>query len=213
MPLQYKVFTLGPMQNNTIVIFNDESLSGYIVDPSFQNQPILDFINQHGLTIEKIICTHAHFDHFAGVPFLKEFLSPSPVVAINKNDLALWLNGGGSKQFNYLIKLPPEPDEFLSDNQVLSLGGEQVEIRAVPGHSPGSIILRIPSLMLVISGDTLFHENIGRTDFEDGDQNLLISGITAQILSLPDEVVVIPGHGESTTVGNEKCNNPFLHLD
>jgi len=212
MPLQYKVFTLGQMRNNTIVIYDVDSKKGYIIDPSFQNQPVLDFVNQQELQIEKIICTHAHFDHFAGVPFFKEFLSPSPAVAINKNDLALWQDGGGSKQFNFLIKLPPEPNEFLSNDQVLFLGGEQIEIRAVPGHSPGSIILRIPSLMLVISGDTLFHESIGRTDLEDGDQNLLISGITSQILSLPDEVVVIPGHGEFTTVGNEKYNNPYIHF-
>jgi glyoxylase-like metal-dependent hydrolase (beta-lactamase superfamily II) len=210
MPLQYKVFTLGQMQNNTIVVYEDLSKIGYIIDPSFQNQPVLDFIHQQAITIEKIICTHAHFDHFAGVPFFKEFLSPSPAVLINKKDLPLWQDGGGSKQFNYLIKLPPEPDEFLTDNQVLTLGGEQIEIRAVPGHSPGSIVLRIPSLMLVISGDTLFRESIGRTDLQDGDHDLLVAGIAAQILSLPGDFIVIPGHGETTTVSHEKAFNPFL---
>ncbi len=212
MPLQYKVFTLGQMQNNTIVIFDDDSLRGYIVDPSFQNQPVLDFINQQGLIIEKIICTHAHFDHFAGVPFFKDLISPSPVVAIDSKDLSLWRDGGGSRKFNYLIKLPPEPDEFLSDGQVLSLGEQQIEIHEVPGHSPGSIILYLPLLKVVISGDTIFLENIGRTDFADGDHDLLLAGIRLKILTLPDDVSIIPGHGEITTIGHEKQFNPFFNF-
>jgi hydroxyacylglutathione hydrolase len=211
MPLQFKVFTLGQMNNNTIIIFEVGSKKGYIVDPSFQNQPVLDYINQEGLKIEKIICTHAHFDHFAGVPFFKEFLSPSPVVALDSKDLFLWRDGGGSKKFNFLIKLPPEPDEFISDRQNLFLGEEKIEIHEVPGHSPGSIILYLPSLKVVISGDTLFRENIGRTDFVDGDHDLLLAGIKSRILTLPDEVSIIPGHGESTTVGHEKQFNPFFN--
>lgn len=213
MPLQYKVFTLGQMKNNTIVIFEVDSKKGYIIDPSFQNQPVLDFINHQGLRIDKIICTHAHFDHFAGIPFFIEFLSPSPVVAINANDLALWRDGGGSKKFNYLIKLPPEPDEFLSDGQVLSLGDKKIEIHEVPGHSPGSIILYIPSLKVVISGDTIFYENIGRTDFADGDHELLLAGIKSKILTLPEDVSIIPGHGETTTVSHEKKFNPFFNFN
>lgn len=212
MPLQYKVFTLGQMQNNTIVVFDDDSLRGYIVDPSFQNQPVLDFINQQGLIIEKIICTHAHFDHFAGVQFFKDLISPSPLVAIDSKDLSLWREGGGSRKFNYLIKLPPEPDEFLSDGQVLSLGEQQIEIHEVPGHSPGSIILYLPLLKVVISGDTIFLENIGRTDFADGDHDLLLAGIRLKILTLPDDVSIIPGHGEITTIGHEKQFNPFFNF-
>ena len=205
-----KVFTLGQMKNNTVVIYDPDSKVGYIVDPSFQNQPILDFIKEQSLIVEKIICTHAHFDHFAGVPFFKEYLSPSPSVAIHQDDLSHWEDGGGSRQFNILIQLPEKPDEFLSDRQLLLLGGEQIEVHVLPGHSPGSIILYIPSIKILISGDTLFFENIGRTDFRDGDHNLLLSGIRSQILSLPDDVLVIPGHGISTTVGHEKTHNPFL---
>jgi len=212
MPILYKIFTLGQMQNNTIIVYEDNSKRGYLIDPSFQNQPVLDFIHQQAITINKIICTHAHFDHFAGVQFFKEFLTPSPGVAINKSDLLLWRDGGGSKQFNFLINLPPEPDEFLSDGQILTLGSEQIEIRAVPGHSPGSIVLYIPSLLLVISGDTLFRESIGRTDLQDGNQTVLLAGITSQILSLPDEVIIIPGHGETTTVSHEKAFNPYLAI-
>jgi hydroxyacylglutathione hydrolase len=212
MPLQYKVFTLGQMQNNTIVIFDDGSLRGYIIDPSFQNQPVLDFVIQQGIKIEKIICTHAHFDHFAGVTFFKDLLSPSPAVAIDNKDLTLWRDGGGSRKFNYLIKLPPEPDEFLSDGQVLYLGEKQIEIHEVPGHSPGSIILYLPSLKVVISGDTIFYENIGRTDFVEGDHDLLLAGVRSKILTLPEDVSIIPGHGETTTVGHELQFNPFFNF-
>lgn len=210
MPLMVKVFTLGQMKNNTMVIYDPQTKKGYIVDPSFQNQPILDFVKQQSLVIQKIICTHAHFDHFAGVPFFKQYITPSPSVAIHQDDLSLWEDGGGSRQFNFPIQLPEKPDEFLADGQRLILGGDQIEVHSLPGHSPGSIILYIPSIKTLISGDTLFCENIGRTDFRDGDHNLLLSGIRSQILSLEDDVLVIPGHGDSTTVGHEKKHNPFF---
>jgi glyoxylase-like metal-dependent hydrolase (beta-lactamase superfamily II) len=131
-------------------------------------------------------------------------------VAIHSKDLTLWRDGGGSKKFNFLIKLPPEPDEFLSDGQVLTLGDENIEIHEVPGHSTGSIILYLPSLKVVFSGDTIFYENIGRTDFAEGDHNLLLAGIRSKILTLPEDVSIIPGHGETTTVGHEKQFNPFF---
>ncbi len=210
MPLQIKTFTLGQMGNNTIVIYDSNSKKAFLVDPSFQNQPILDFINQQSLTIEKIICTHAHFDHFAGVAFFIDHLSPKPGIAINASDLTLWQDGGGSKQFNFQIKQPPTPDEFLSHGQTLLLGSESIEIRSVPGHSPGSIVLYIPSLKTVICGDTIFNGGIGRTDLVDGDHELLVKGINDQILSLPDDTLLIPGHGEVTTVNQEKQSNPFL---
>ena len=139
-----------------------------------------------------------------------ECLSPKPAIAINALDLALWRDGGGSKQFNFRIKLPPEPDEFLSHGQILKLGDESIEIREVPGHSPGSIVLYIPSLKTVICGDTIFNGGIGRTDLVDGDHDLLIKGINNQILSLPGDTLLIPGHGEVTTVSQEKQSNPFL---
>jgi len=131
-------------------------------------------------------------------------------VAIHQDDLPHWEDGGGSRQFNFLIQLPEKPDEFLTDGQQLILAGEQIEVHALPGHSPGSIMLYIPSIKTLISGDTLFCENIGRTDFRDGNHKLLLSGIRSQILSLADDVIVIPGHGDTTTVGHEKFHNPFF---
>jgi glyoxylase-like metal-dependent hydrolase (beta-lactamase superfamily II) len=210
MPLQIKEFSLGQLQNNTFVIFDESSKQAMIVDPSFQNQPILDFVKETSLAVESILCTHGHFDHFAGVALTAESLTPRPQILLNEKDLALWEGGGGSKQFNFLIKLPPRPDQFITHGQVLQLGKEQLQIREVPGHSPGSVILYIPTLKTAICGDAIFRESIGRTDLEDGDHELLLTSIREQIFTLPDETVLLPGHGAHTTVAHEKRFNPYL---
>ena len=212
MPLQIKAFSLGQLQNNIFVIFDESTKEAIIVDPSFQNQPILDFVNESSLVVKLILCTHAHFDHIAGVALTAESLTPRPKIALNQKDLALWLDGGGSKHFNFLIKLPPQPDQFLTHGQILLLGKDQLEIREVPGHSPGSIILYIPSLKTALCGDAIFRESIGRTDLADGDHELLLSSIRAQVFTLPDETVLLPGHGASTTVAHEKRFNPYLQV-
>ncbi len=210
MPLQIKEFSLGQLQNNTFVIFDEATKQAIIVDPSFQNQPVLDFVKENSLAVELILCTHAHFDHFAGVAYAAESITPRPKIALNEKDLALWQDGGGSKHFNYLIKLPPQPDQFITHGQVIRLGIDQLEIREVPGHSPGSVIVYIPSLKTAICGDAIFLESIGRTDLEDGDLELLLASIRSQVFTLPDETILLPGHGASTTVAHEKKFNPFL---
>ncbi len=210
MPLQIKEFSLGQLQNNTFVIFDESSKHAIIVDPSFQNQPVLDFVKEYSLAVESILCTHAHFDHFAGVVSAAESLTPRPKILLNKKDLALWEDGGGSKHFNFLIKLPPLPDQFITHGQVLHLGKDQLEILEVPGHSPGSVILYIPSLKTAICGDAIFRESVGRTDLDDGDHELLLKSIREQIFTLPEETVLLPGHGAQTTVAHEKSFNPFL---
>ncbi len=198
------------MQNNTLVLFDTVSKKGFLFDPSFQVQPIKNFIIENSITIEMILCTHGHFDHFAGVPYFSETLSSHPPVAFCKKDLALWQDGGGSKHFHYDMHLPKDPDKYLVHGDVLSLGEDNIEIREVPGHSSGSLIFYVPSLAIAICGDAIFHESIGRTDLEDGDYDLLIQSIKTQILSLPDNTQLIPGHGEVTTVSHEKAHNPYL---
>ncbi len=210
MPLRAKFFTLGQMQNNTIVLFDVESKMGLIIDPSFQTEPILDFINQNSLLISSILCTHAHFDHFAGVPYLLESLTPRPIVAIGAKDLEPWQDGGGSKFFQFNMRLPEDPDRLLQPADILTIGDTPIEIREVPGHSPGSLLFYIPSLSMAFCGDALFRENIGRTDLKWGNHEQLIRSIKTQILTLPDHTVLIPGHGSSTTVAHEKHFNPFL---
>jgi hydroxyacylglutathione hydrolase len=213
MSLQIKIFSLGPMQNNTVILFDPGEEKGFIIDPSFQNEPVLDFVRSHNLDIELIICTHAHFDHFAGVPYFVEFLTPSPKIALNGKDLALWQEGGGSKKFNYLIKLPQKPDLFIKHGQILQLGKSEILVREVPGHTGGSIILFSSTLATAICGDTIFREGIGRTDLEGGDHETLVNSIRSQIFTLPDETVLIPGHGKTTTIDYEKKYNPFFQDD
>lgn len=210
MPIQYKVFTLGQIENNTVVLFDEDSREGILVDPSFQCQPVLDFITRQAIRIKKIICTHGHFDHIVGVPFFLGHLDPTPSIALDQKDLLLWQEGGASRQFNYKLPPLPDPDEFLVQGQLLQLAGTNIEVREAPGHTVGSVVFYLPSIQAVICGDTLFNGGIGRTDLPNGDYEQLINAIQSQILSLPDDTVVIPGHGPLTTVGQEKASNPFL---
>jgi hydroxyacylglutathione hydrolase len=163
MPLQLEIFTLGQMQNNSCVLFDTESLDAFVIDPSFQSQPLIDYINSHSLKVNTILVTHAHFDHFAGVAYIQQSISPRPKIALNPKDLALWHEGGGSKHFNILIQIPENPDLILSHGQLLELGNEVIEVREAPGHSCGSVLFYIPSIKKLISGDVIFHEGIGLT--------------------------------------------------
>jgi len=208
-----KNFVFNELGVNSFVLF-DPTCECIIVDPGCntrqQQQDLLDFIDDNNLKPVLIINTHGHFDHFAGVAFTAESLTPRPQILLNEKDLALWQEGGGSKHFNFLIKLPPRPDQFITHAQILQLGKEQLEIREVPGHSPGSVIFYIPSLKTAICGDAIFRESIGRTDLVDGDHELLLTSIREQIFTLPDETVLMPGHGRHTTVAHEKSFNPYL---
>jgi hydroxyacylglutathione hydrolase len=210
MPLQLEIFTLGQMQNNSCVLFDTESLDAFVIDPSFQSQPLIDYLNSHSLKVNTILVTHAHFDHFAGVAYIQQSISPRPKIALNPKDLALWHEGGGSKHFNILIQIPENPDLILSHGQLLELGNEVIEVREAPGHSCGSVLFYIPSIKKLISGDVIFHEGIGRTDLADGDFHTLLTSIREQVFTLPDETAIIPGHGAATTVGHEKQHNSFV---
>ena len=164
---------------------------------------------KHNLTVKQIVITHAHIDHIAGALRLKE-ITGAPVLY---NQLDLPLVKMMDIQAAWLGIPTPKvsvPDEDLRDGQTISIVGLTGSVIHTPGHTQGSSCLYLPDQTLLIAGDTLFAGSIGRTDLPGGNTNQLLTTIHHRLLSLPDEVTVIPGHGPKTTIGEERESNPFL---
>jgi hydroxyacylglutathione hydrolase len=200
---------VGPLQCNCSILGDETSHEAIVVDPGDDIPRILALLAKHTLTVKQIIITHAHIDHIAGAHRLKQ-LTGAPIL-YNKNDLPLvkmmdvqatWLG----------ISTPTvdNPDDTLDDGKLISITGLSGNILHTPGHTEGSICLYLPTQSLLLAGDTLFAGSVGRTDLPGGNTQKLLNSIHDRLLTLPDDVKVIPGHGPSTTIGSEREENPFL---
>ena len=210
MSLKIDTFTSSMMSSNVVILHDDETRHAIIMDPSFEPEQVLTFINNNSLSVEMILCTHGHFDHFAGLAYLLTKLHPKPKVGLHESDLALWRAGGGAVHFRIPIAVPEDPDIFLTENQTIHLGDGQIQIRHTPGHSPGSVVFYMESLHTAVVGDLIFHQGVGRTDLPGGSFEVLKNSIITQIFSLPPQTVLIPGHGPFTTVESEMQLNPYF---
>jgi len=210
MTIKVWVFSTGQLSNNVVFLIDEESKETIIVDPSYEPEIMLDFINDEQLTIKMILLTHGHFDHFAGVNYLISKLPEKPQLAMHRDDLELLKDGGGSKEFHMPVLPPDDPDIFLEDQMELKFAGASIQVRLAPGHTPGSVIFYIPDVKTAICGDVIFYHSVGRTDMAGGSHEALIESIRKQVLTLPQNTRLIPGHGEETTVHEEMLHNPFL---
>ncbi len=211
MTLNIEVFQTGQLGNNVSVLYDDETRKAVVIDPSFGPEPVLDFILSRHLIVEKILLTHGHFDHTAGVAFLVSRLPDTPKVGMHQDDLELLRDGGGSKNFHMPIVTLDDPDFYFCDKQVLLLDSYTIEVRLAPGHTPGSVIFVVADLNCAICGDLIFYHGVGRTDLAGGSFEALLSSIKNQVFTLPPETRLIPGHGQETTVHEELANNPFIN--
>jgi hydroxyacylglutathione hydrolase len=203
-------FVLGPVATNTYLVADSKSKQAVVIDPAWEEPGLLEEIERRGWSLGQIWVTHAHFDHFGGVALLARQTVPAPVIALHPLDLPLWQVNGGAALFGMHIPAPPNPNLQLAHAQALKLGTTQFEVRQVPGHSPGHVVFYCAEQGVLFCGDTVFWGSIGRSDLPGGDGALLIKSIREQILTLPDETRLLSGHGEETTVAQEKRWNPFL---
>lgn len=210
MTIKIWVFSTGQLSNNVVFLIDEESKDAMIVDPSYDPEIILDFITDQELNVKMILLTHGHFDHFAGVNYLNSKMPQKPKLAMHRADLDLLRDGGGSKEFHMPVLPPEDPDLFLEDQMDLKFGQSSIQVRLAPGHTAGSVIFYIPDAKTAICGDVVFFHSVGRTDLAGGSHETLIQSIQKQVLSLPPETRLIPGHGEETTVREEMLYNPFL---
>ncbi len=202
---------VGLLKVNCYVLAADNG-SAVVIDPGDNASGILKILEEHHWRLEKIVLTHGHFDHVLAVPDIKD--ATGAPYFVHKDDLhyievahqrgEAWVH----KRFRPLSP----PDGFLSQGDIVRFGDEELEVRHTPGHSPGGVSLVSFASRCVFTGDTLLRGTLGRTDFPGGDSAQLIRGVQSQLMALPDDFVVYPGHGAPTTIGAERRENPFLVL-
>lgn len=207
-----KTLVVGPIEANCFVIGDSATNEGVIIDPGGDAQKILDAVQETGLDIKFIIATHGHFDHNAAVAPLKEALNCD--FLLHKSDLP-FVQRSKNTALNWGISIDqvPDPDRYINEGDILKAGNLKLEIIHTPGHSPGGISIYIKSEGILFSGDTLFFSSIGRTDFDGGSMPQLQNSIREKLYTLPDNTIVHTGHGEQTTIGNEKVHNMFVRED
>jgi hydroxyacylglutathione hydrolase len=205
----HEILPVGPLACNCSVFGDEQSREAIVVDPGDNIDEILQIVARHGLKVKAIVITHAHIDHIGGAQKMKQATSAPVYMNLNDTELQKMLD----VQAAWLGMRPAEAVEIdcpARDGDVLLMGTAGFHVLHTPGHTQGSISLWIPSENKVIAGDTLFRDSIGRTDLPGGDGNQIIRSIHDKLLPLPEEAVVIPGHGPNTTIGREKRFNPFL---
>src|SRR5215831_4711889 len=205
----HEILPVGMLQCNCSVFGDEATREGLVVDPGDDIDRVLEIVKRHGLRVKAIVITHAHIDHIGGAQKLKQ--GTGAPVYMNANDAELqkmmdvqaaWLG----------IQTPEavEIDVAANDGDRLAIGPAEFLVLHTPGHTPGSISLWIPSENRLVAGDTLFRDSIGRTDLPGGDYRQILSSIHTKLMPLPEDAVVICGHGPSTTIGRERRFNPFL---
>ncbi len=196
---------IGPVATNCYYVYDDEKNEALVFDPALYGEKIYDRLKKEGLTCAAILITHGHFDHISGANDLKK-VSGARVYApaLEKEmlaDPALNLSADGVSII---------ADHDVSDGDVLELGGMEITVLSTPGHTSGGCCYYFPKEKILISGDTLFCGSVGRTDLPTGSMSTLVRSIREKLMVLPDDVSVFPGHGDGTTIGEERNYNPYL---
>lgn len=205
----HQILIVGPLQCNCSVVGDESSRQAMVIDPGDDISEIMAIVEKHGLTVKQIVITHAHIDHVGGAMKLKK-LTGAPIL-LNQNDETLLKML--SIQATWIGVAPPENvvvDQHIGDADTLRAGSLEASVIHTPGHTEGSVCLYFPAEGKLIAGDTLFAGSIGRTDLPGGDTRKILTSLHTRVLALPDETIVIPGHGELTTIGEERETNPFL---
>lgn len=204
-------FTLGPFATNCYIVRAPEGDACWFVDASWGAEALVERARERNLKPERLLLTHAHPDHIAGVADIKS-AHPDLPVAIHSAERD-WLNDPVKNMSARLGEdelRVGEADDTLEDGQTLTLGDSSWSVLHTPGHSPGGVSLYCEAIGVVIAGDTLFQGSIGRFDFPASDEHTLFASIREKLYALPDETIVLPGHGGATTIGHEKASNPFV---
>jgi hydroxyacylglutathione hydrolase len=205
----HKVFPVGPLQCNCSVIGDEQTHEAMVIDPGDQIEDILKILKAENLTLKQIVVTHAHIDHVGGAMKLKA-ATGAPIL-MNQNDDALLKML--DMQATWIGMRPPgavHVDDAVGEGRILQVGNLSSTVIHTPGHTEGSICLYFSEQKTLIAGDTLFAGSIGRTDLPGGSYEKIMRSLHNQLLQLPDETQVVPGHGLMTTIGEERETNPFL---
>lgn len=211
--MEIKKFTFNPFFENTYIVFDGKSGEAAIIDPGNSDETetteLFGFAESNNLRIKYLLNTHCHIDHVFGNAAVKRKFNPNFYVP----EPDLFLLRAAVKQgelFGVEVEASPEPDGFLTEGTELTLGETKLKFIFTPGHTPGEYCIYNPDRNVLIAGDVLFNEGIGRTDLWGGDMDTLLASIREKLYILPDETVVYCGHGDETTIRHEKKYNPFI---
>jgi hydroxyacylglutathione hydrolase len=205
----HKVLPVGPLQCNCSVLGDEQTREAMVVDPGDQIDEILAILSQENLTLKQIVITHAHIDHVGGAMKLKA-ATGAPILMNQSDQMLLKML---DMQAAWVGMRPPgavEVDESADDGRVLQIGPITSNVITTPGHTEGSICVYFPTEKKLIAGDTLFAGSIGRTDLPGGSFEKIMRSLHQRVMALPDDTEVTPGHGQMTTIGEERETNPFL---
>jgi hydroxyacylglutathione hydrolase len=205
----HEILPVGPLQCNCSVIGDEVTHEAMVIDPGDDIEDVLDLVRKHNLQVKQIVITHAHIDHVGGAMKLR--VATGAPILLNQNDYALlkmldiqaaWIGMANPGKV--------EIDQSIGQADTVGAGALRANVMHTPGHTEGSICLYFPADRKLIAGDTLFAGSIGRTDLPGGSFEKIIRSLRERVLALPDETVVVPGHGPLTTIGEERESNPFL---
>ncbi|WP_188964218.1 MBL fold metallo-hydrolase [Deinococcus aquiradiocola] len=209
-PLRVSTLVTGPVQENAVLVWGPEG-QGFLIDPGDDAGQVLAWVRALEVQVQAILLTHAHFDHIGAVQPVREALSVP--VYLHADGLDLYAQGAQSAaRWNLPFVQPDAPEHGIVQGQTFVAGGLTLTARELPGHAPGHVVLLASTGAegFVVAGDTLFQGSVGRTDLPGGNHDLLLAGIRQELLTLPDDTVVYPGHGGPTSVGRERGSNPYL---
>lgn len=205
----HEILPVGPLQCNCSVIGDEATREAMVIDPGDDIGEVLALVSKHQLKVKRIVITHAHIDHVGGAMKLRA-ATGAPIL-LNQNDYsllkmldmqAMWVGMASPGKV--------EIDQSLGHADTVHAGSLEASVLHTPGHTEGSVCLYFPAEQKLIAGDTLFAGSIGRTDLPGGSFDKIIRSLHEKVLALPDETVVVPGHGPLTTIGEERESNPFL---
>jgi len=202
-------FEVGPFASNCYIVGSETTKEGMVIDPGGDSKQILDEIKNLLLEIKLIVLTHAHIDHAGALKEVKETTGAGVAVHVDDAKSLRMLAHSLSAPFRLFYPAPPSPDRLLEDGDSIDIGGLHFKVIHTPGHTPGGICLLGEGI--IFTGDTLFNQSIGRTDLPGGSHSKLMKGISSKLMALPDNIIVYPGHGPETTIGDERRSNPFLN--
>lgn len=206
----HEVLPVGMLQCNCSIFGDETTREAIVIDPGDEIDRILDVLRRYSLVVKAIVVTHAHIDHVAGAAKLRG-VTDAPVY-MNEADRELLKTLDIQAQWLGIQQSPDqtEVDVLANDSTRLRIGDIDFDVMHTPGHTQGSLCVLIAEKNLLVAGDTLFRGSIGRTDLPGGDSRILLRSIKTKLLELPDQTIVLPGHGPPTTIGAERASNPFL---
>lgn len=203
-----KHMVLGSVSTNCYIMYHNDTKKAVVIDPADSAGRIAQTVSESGLHVEAILLTHGHFDHILAAGELKQLWGCKIVAHEEEKDVAADAQQNLSSQFGagYTVTV----DETVTDNEMLRVAGLDVQVLHTPGHTKGSVCYYLPDEGILFSGDTLFAGSVGRSDFPTGSGATLVRSVREKLMPLPDETQVLPGHGDASTIGYEKENNPFV---